>query len=40
MVFDLLPKESVHLPVYYSEESQGAFPLAHHKGYLEVLEDR
>lgn len=40
MVFDLLLKENVHLPVYYSETSQGAFPLTHHKEYLEMPEDR
>lgn len=37
MVFDLLLKENVHLPVRYT---QGAFPLTHHKEYLELLEDR
>lgn len=40
MVFDLLLKENVHLLVYYSEASLGAFPLTHHKEYLEMLEDR
>lgn len=40
MVFDLLLKENVHLPVYYSEESQGAFPLMHREEYLEMLKDR
>lgn len=40
MVFDLLLKENVHLPVYYSEASQGGFPLTHRKEYLETLEDR
>lgn len=40
MVFDLLLEENVHLPVYYSEASQGAFPLTHRKEYLEMLEDR
>jgi len=40
MVFDLLLKENVHLPVYSSEASQGAFPLARRKEYLEMLDDR
>lgn len=40
MVFDLLLKENVHLPVYYSEASQGALPLTRHKEYLEMLKDR
>lgn len=40
MVFDLLLKENVHLPVYYSEASRGAFSLTHRKEYLEKPEDR
>lgn len=40
MVFDLLLKENVHLPVYYSEASQGAFLLTRHEEYLEMLKDR
>lgn len=40
MVFDLLLKENVHLPVYYGEASQGEFQLTHRKEYLEMLEER
>lgn len=40
MVFDLLLKENVHLPVYYGEASHGEFPLTHRKEYLDIVEDR
>lgn len=40
MVFDLLLKENVHLPVYCNEASQRPFPLTCRKEYLEILEDR
>lgn len=40
MVFDLLLKENVHLPVYYNEASQRPFQLTRRKEYLEILEGR